>query len=529
MSYFYSKLTTMKKPIFSLLILLTTFQVFAQTTYNDIAPALYENCTSCHRPGGGAPFSMLTYNDISPWTSAMQTVLLNGDMPPWAADTSYLHFSNERAISQADRDTILAWISDGALQGNPSLLPPPPNYPQYQLNGTPDTIIYLPTFNSNASTNDAYNTFVIPLTLSQSRFIRAIELVPNNPALIHHAIINADTAGKVATDTSGNSYTILGDISIGTYAPGTRPVIFPGSSQLKMGISIPANAEMVMQIHTPEGTQGQPLSMAIRLYFYNPGEPGVRPVYNFVPLQYWENDFWIAPGTTKSFSTEQATFPYPISIYSAFPHSHQICTEIMNFAYDTTTFDTTKLMWIDDWDFEHQEYYYYNNLVKIPPGYKFSSTHKYDNTSSNPNNPFNPPQLITGGLYSTDEMLFDGFQFITYLPGDESINIDSILTVDSLLTVGIWDNYSPSVKINTSTVYPNPVIDRSTITVSNTQSLNNTTELRVWTVEGKSVTIDYQLHKNSIEFQRGNLKPNLYIYQIMDGSAKVSSGKFIVR
>ncbi|MCB0402799.1 MAG: T9SS type A sorting domain-containing protein [Flavobacteriales bacterium] len=519
----------MKKNISSLLILLITSPVFAQTTYNDIAPALYNNCTSCHRPGGGAPFSMLSYNDISPWTTAIQTVLNNGDMPPWAADTSYLHFSNERFISQADRDTILAWISDGALQGNPSLLPPPPNYPQYQLNGTPDTIISLPAFYSNAGANDAYNTFVIPLTLTQSRFIRAIELVPNNPALIHHAIINADTAGKVATDTSGNSYTILGDISIGTYAPGTRPVIFPGSAQLKMGVAIPANAEFIMQIHTPAGTQGQPLSINVRLYFYNPGETGIRPVYNFVPLQYWENDFWIAPGTIKSFSTEQATFPYPISIYSAFPHSHQICTEILNFAYDTTTFDTTRLMKIDDWDFEHQEYYYYRNLVTIPTGYKFSSTHKYDNTSSNPNNPFSPPQLITGGLYSTDEMLFDGFQFITYLPGDESINIDSILSTDSLLTVGIWENYSAAATMNTSTVYPNPVSDRSTITFSKKQSLSINAELRVWTIEGKAVNIAYQLKKNSIEIQKSNLKPNLYIYQIIDGSTKISSGKFIVR
>ena len=33
-------------------------------TFNrDVAPILYANCTTCHRPGESAPFSLLTYND----------------------------------------------------------------------------------------------------------------------------------------------------------------------------------------------------------------------------------------------------------------------------------------------------------------------------------------------------------------------------------------------------------------------------------------------------------------------------------
>jgi len=519
----------MKKITFFILSLVLANTFTAQTTYNDIAPSLYNNCTTCHRPGGGAPFSMLTYNDISPWASAMQTVLNSGEMPPWSADTAYLHFSNERAISQADKDTILAWIADGALQGNPGLLPPAPNYPQYQLNGTPDTIIYMPTFLSNANSSDAYNTFVLPLTLAQSRYIRAIEIVPNNPSLIHHAIINADTAGDVSQNTTGYSYAIEGDISIGTYAPGTKPVIFPNSSQLKMGIQIPANGDFIMQIHTPAGTVGQPLSIAVRLYFYPPGEPGLRSVYNFVPLQYWENDFILDPEEIQSFSTEQATYPFGISLYSSFPHSHQICTEILNFAYDTTTFDTVKLNKIDDWNFEHQEYYYYKNLVEIPIGYKFHSTHKYENTSTNPHNPFSPPQQITGGLFSTDEMLFDGFQFIVYQPGDELINIDSILASDPLLAVGIWEDYSPAIKENNSYVYPNPIITKSVISFTTDQKLTKNIKLNVWSIDGKRVNMNYELKNNFIEISKGDLPANIYVYQIIDENHKISSGKIIIQ
>ena len=131
----------MKKVLFILSMSVISFSLKGQSTFNDIAPILYKNCTSCHRPGGGAPFSMLSYPSTSPWTTSIVNVLQDSEMPPWSADTSYLHFVNERQITQADKDSLLTWIYDGALQGDPSLQPPQPAYPMYQLGGTPDTII----------------------------------------------------------------------------------------------------------------------------------------------------------------------------------------------------------------------------------------------------------------------------------------------------------------------------------------------------------------------------------------------------
>jgi hypothetical protein len=515
----------------SLLFLTCTISVFGftQTTYNDIAPALYDNCTSCHRVGGGAPFSMLSYTDILPWASAMEDALLDEEMPPWGADTSYMHFVNERPISQTDKNAILAWINGGALEGNPSLLPAPPVYPQYLLNGTPDTIIQMTTFYSNAGAQDAYNTIVVPLTLSQSRFIRAIELVPANPTLIHHSLIVADTLGDVAIDTSGSSFTIGGDIPIGTWAPGSLPIVFPNSTQLKMGIEIPANGEIAMQIHTPSGTLGQAINIEFRLYFYPPNEPGIRPVYDFVPLQYWENDFWIGPGQIKSFSVEEPTLPFEISIFSSFPHSHQICTEILNYAYDTISFDTVPLIFIDQWDFEHQEYYYYKNLVKIPMGYKFHSDHTFDNTALNHHNPNSPPQLITVGLYTDDEMLFDGFQFITYQPGDELINVDSILKNDPLLNYPLGINEASGALEANSYVYPNPMVDKSFIHFSAQHNNWKSYTLKTFDIKGRLVEMNYELNKGYFEINKGELSPNIYLYQISDGDKKVSTGKIIIQ
>jgi hypothetical protein len=92
-----------------------------------------------------------------------------------------------------------------------------------------------------------------------------------------------------------------------------------------------------MNIHTPKGTSGQWIDIKIRLYLYPENEMGIRPVYDFVPLQYWSNNFRIQPGQVKTFSVEEDAPQQPISIFSAFPHSHQICTEILNYAYQPQT------------------------------------------------------------------------------------------------------------------------------------------------------------------------------------------------
>jgi hypothetical protein len=45
--------------------LFSALAVGAPTFNKDIAPILYENCATCHRPGEVAPFSLLTYQDAA--------------------------------------------------------------------------------------------------------------------------------------------------------------------------------------------------------------------------------------------------------------------------------------------------------------------------------------------------------------------------------------------------------------------------------------------------------------------------------
>ena len=90
-------------------------------------------------------------------------------------------------------------------------------------------------------------------------------------------------------------------------------------------------------------------------------------------------------------------------------------------------------------------------MKKIPAGYTLFSRHGYDNTVNNPNNPHNPPQWIFAGTSTTDEMLFDSFQWFNYQPGDELIDIAALLDQDTLL----HRTPAPSNPLG-SFAYPNP-------------------------------------------------------------------------
>src|SRR4029453_16450647 len=56
------------------------------TFSKDVAPILQRSCQQCHRAGGGAPMSLLTYQDARPWARSIKTKVSSREMPPWHID-----------------------------------------------------------------------------------------------------------------------------------------------------------------------------------------------------------------------------------------------------------------------------------------------------------------------------------------------------------------------------------------------------------------------------------------------------------
>ena len=70
----------------------------APTFYRDIAPIVYQNCSSCHRPGESAPFSLLNYTDVKKHALQIATVTKTHFMPPWLPEVGHGEFEEERRL-----------------------------------------------------------------------------------------------------------------------------------------------------------------------------------------------------------------------------------------------------------------------------------------------------------------------------------------------------------------------------------------------------------------------------------------------
>jgi hypothetical protein len=91
------------------------------------------------------PMSLVTYQDARPWARSIRDLVVGRSMPPWFADPHYGTFSNDPTLSQKDIDTIVAWVGNGAPQGDLTQVPQLPRtmVAAWQI-GTPDVVFEMP-------------------------------------------------------------------------------------------------------------------------------------------------------------------------------------------------------------------------------------------------------------------------------------------------------------------------------------------------------------------------------------------------
>src|ERR1700691_5614934 len=78
-------------------------------------------------------------------------------------------------------------------EGDAAAAPRPPVYNQTWQYGPPDLILSVERpFALAASGTDAFRNFVLPYPLKQTHYIRAMEIRPVAPRIVHHANILID-------------------------------------------------------------------------------------------------------------------------------------------------------------------------------------------------------------------------------------------------------------------------------------------------------------------------------------------------
>jgi hypothetical protein len=471
------------KLIISLSFFFLSFYSCAQTWSSEMASLFYEKCTKCHNSSGIAPFSLTTYAEVTPMAGAIYDAINLDRMPPWPPNNTYQQYVHDRALSATQKTSILNWLTAGAPEGNPSSTPPPPIYSSSTVLGSGDLTLQIPNYMSKAlNGNDDYVCFAIPSGLGVNRTIKSIEIIPGNRQIVHHALIYIDPNASSATDTIGGNCATPSSPNatlVTAYTPGSTPMTLPTISPMKLGIPFPANSSVIFAMHYPSGSYGQWDSTKVIFHFYPSGETGIRQVYAAPMIQNWT--FGLPPNQFTNVSAQypngSAGLTSDISVLSAFPHMHLLGEQIKSYGLSPTG-DSIPLIDIKHWDFHWQDFYFFKNIQKLSAGSTVFAKGRYNNTTSNSHNPYNPPQYVGAGLNTADEMFLVYFHFMTYQNGDENYDMEQLMTASL--------NESQKINYTELNVFPNPSSDEFHIRLPDDLS-NKVASIRIYDFQGKLI------------------------------------------
>lgn len=375
-------------------------------TYNkDVAPLVYRNCSSCHRPGEVAPFSLLSYRDVSKRAQLIQAAVEERSMPPWRAEHGFGHFSDERRLTDEQVATIVRWIKDGTPEGDPADLPEPPKFTAGWQLGEPDMILKMAEpFALAAEGPDLYQCFVIPLQIPKGKYLQSVEYRPGNRKIVHHAVLTRlpHRIAQAKLDAGDGKSFASGLAPPGELLPGPLAFWTPGMEPRPLPEGYAAQwadgNDLVLQLHLHPSGKPEAEQSVIGLHFTDQ-EPRGR--LNIVVIN--DEGLSIDPGDAKFAVDTEKTLPVPIDLYGIFPHMHLIGRSVKVTA-KLPNGSVEPLISIGDWNFNWQYYYRYATPLRLPAGTRIEAHWTFDNSADNPANPSHPPKRVTYGEQTTNEM-----------------------------------------------------------------------------------------------------------------------------
>lgn len=390
------------------------------TFTKDVAPILYKNCTTCHRPGEIAPMSLLTYEDARPYAKAIRDEIGEGHMPPWHADAPAGTFENERRLSDADKKTILDWIAGGAPRGNPQDQPPQPQYTDGWQIGKPDVVFEMQEeYKIPAKGTVEYEYFYIPTNFTEAKYVKAIEVRPGNRKVVHHVLVQYQAKPdltrtpvlKFKPEYARLPEPTFGDRQprreqgvptrlIGTYAPGTLPQVFREGTALRLE----PGGVIELQMHYT--TNGEATTDRTKVGLVFSKEPAPREVR---PSAFYNASLSLPPNSSNTSVPGEVEFQQDTIVYGLFPHTH-LRGKAWEYSLVLPDGTSKKILSVPRYDFNWQTYYMFTEPLQVPKGAKIVSTAWYDNSHGNRSNP-NAEIEVKWGDQTWEEMQYTGLLF----------------------------------------------------------------------------------------------------------------------
>ncbi len=375
------------------------------TFARDIAPIIFQNCSHCHRPGESGPFNLLTYRDLRKRARQIVEVTRSGFMPPWLPEPGYGEFAGERRLTREQIATLAAWAEGGTPLGDPQEIPPLPEWTEGWQLGRPDLVIRMEQpYLLTASGAEVFRNFIIPIPVTSRKYVKAVELRPGNPQVVHHAVMRTDETRSSRLQAALDPEMGFGNMTMGDamqpdgYLLGWTPGHQPEPGREGFAWTLRPNTDFVLQLHMLPSGKPEPIQAIVGFHFAD--EPPDRQIAN---IMLHARGIDIPAGESHHLMTDSYRIPVEVDVVSIYPHAHYLGKQFEVWA-ELPDGSREWLIKIDDWDFNWQDVYRYAHPVRLPAGSTVHLNLVYDNSSDNVRNPFVPPQRVREGPRSVDEM-----------------------------------------------------------------------------------------------------------------------------
>jgi hypothetical protein len=358
------------------------------TFTKDIAPILQRSCQNCHSPDGGGPMSLVTYQDVRRYASAIarRTAIRDrmGAMPPWYVekDIGIQHYKNDPSLSDEDLARIQAWAANGAPEGDPADMPAPIDWSQNDWTIRPDLVVRSSDIVVEGGAPDWWGEIEpIDIPLERDRYVRAVQVREINDVppvgsgretvgakyVIHHMIWGT----RVPNTTRGSSFPV--------HEVGRNADVFGEGA----GTLLPAGSQVVSEsVHLHSNGRRTTAQLEIAFEFfpedYEPlYQAGLTPLGN-------GSDIDIEASLSGQRLDAYTVTQRPTKIISFEPHLHapgeRMCLEaIWGFKAETLACVGYDHNWVRTYVFEDG----YQPL--LPTGTVLHITGYMNNSETNPN------------------------------------------------------------------------------------------------------------------------------------------------
>ncbi len=385
-----------------------------EVDWDTLAPVLESRCAGCHQPGGAGPMDLTTAASAAEWAESMAVATAARTMPPWLvrSDGSCGTFAASEALTDEQVALFARWAEAGAPPGSGRPLDPPrpPTLDRVDVElatpldwPVPEGDVFAPT--------DEYRCYELPNPSDQDWFFTGSEVLPGDPAIVHHVLLmvvdpegygwdertNSEVMADLEDDDPRPGWDCLGTVG-GTarergmpieWAPGQGAVTLPDG----LGVRVRPQDRLVAQVHYSMPSvdlRGRSDSTTIHL---RTSDQVDREAYFAIPDKFVESVFSLPPDvlpagqesvsyTWEMDADELEFYAYqevPRDAYellAVLPHMHQrgrtISLHVERPGRDECLVDVPR------WDFAWQRMYTYATPIPLAPGDRLVVECTYD-------------------------------------------------------------------------------------------------------------------------------------------------------